>query len=140
MLYFENMDTKEYNQLKQQAEARYSEAIATAKSERDETVKAIDKVWSMLKTNVHNKANVVESATLLQEYGSLTENVKKALGSVVGTFDKNDLIEAIGYSPNESSFDGCLRRLVKKGIIKVFEKGSGRRAAVYKKVRLLQNE
>lgn len=122
------MNNDQYKQLIRQAEEKYESAIVEAKEERDDTLKAIEKVWAML--SVNSKENVTEQPI---EYGSLTENVKKALESVVGTFDKNDLIRAIGYTPIESSFDGCLRRFVKQGIIMVDVQGKGRRATRYKK-------
>lgn len=132
------MNDTDCRHLKTRAEAEYKKAVDLAKARLDETLEAIEKVSDLLKLSDNDteivKPNEVDTKPP-QSYGSLTVNVKKAIASVIGTFDKNDIISALGDTPNESSFDGCLRRLVKKGIIKVDVQGSGRRATRYKRVK-----
>jgi hypothetical protein len=110
-----------------------------SEKEYSETLAAIEKVQNLLDEEVPQVTATEKPLTIRPdaippspEYGSLTDNVKKALPHMPKVFDKNDILAYLGYEVKENSMDSCLRRLVKQGIIEVHVPGQGRRATKYK--------
>jgi hypothetical protein len=60
-------------------------------------------------------------------------DVREALPLFPATFTVRDAYQALGYQPYRSALYLSLRKLVREGLIRILEPGSGHRAVVYRK-------
>jgi hypothetical protein len=65
--------------------------------------------------------------------GELLDDVVIALDRVPDTFDKNDVCQALGYTPDRVSLFKVLQKLEWEGHIGVQEYGGGRRMTLYRR-------
>jgi hypothetical protein len=64
--------------------------------------------------------------------GELYERVREALGRLPAEITKNDILGALGFSPERSSLHRVIEELVSEGALEVKSPGKGRIPSVYR--------
>lgn len=148
------MKVGDYKQLKKQIEEQYKQAISLAEKQRVEGLAAIETVWKMLHPRRSNNQPIepqqADSTTdsvsadgtppipiSTQPYGTLIENVKKAIQLVPETFTRKHIMLALKtlstVNFNDASVSNRLKRLAQEGVIMEVRKGQGRTPAEFKR-------
>ena len=64
--------------------------------------------------------------------GELSERVREALAQLPEEVTKNDIVRALGFSPERSSLHRVIEELVSEGVLEVKSPGKGRLPSVYR--------
>lgn len=66
--------------------------------------------------------------------GELCERVREALGQLPEEVTKNDIVRALGFSPERSSLHRVIEELISEGALELKSPGKGRLPSVYRQL------
>lgn len=121
-----SMHQREYERLKRQFKLDYEKKIA-----------ALELIYEATNTGTIGESG--DGSSRKERTAGLKDTVRKILPNVGPTFSLNDVAMALEQDDSEglgsvkkASLSSVLKRLEEDGIITVVERGSGKRASVYK--------
>lgn len=143
------MTQDEHEHYKHKLDEQLQAGIELLKAAHAQQVRALDLVW-MMSRNEEPERTAVPAATKPSAVPATTapaqashpsrrgawdliNDVERALASLPEVFDRNDVLQALGYDPGRGSLYRTLRELIQEGAIAVELPGRGRIPARYRK-------
>ncbi len=151
------MTREEYEQRKRRLEEQLQEGIELLEAGFRQQLRALELVWMttadedglLARTTAEESSPEAPAAAFRPSVapqpatdtrrprlrrGQLWADVDAALDDVPQTFDRNDLVKALGYEPDRTSLHRVMRALVKRGVITLRASGFGNVPAKYELV------
>ena len=145
------MTREEFEQRKRRLEEQLQEGIELLKAGFRQQLRALEMVWvatteDEIPVRSATEARQEEPAPPLrspaappsrrprQKSGQLWADIDAALDQVPEVFDRNDLIQALGYEPDRSALHRAMRGLLRSGAIVLKSRNVGKIPAKYELV------